>query len=309
MLDFSAQKLQLNAFSVLASNLIDAAKIGPLETILSMDLLENGDPGARNVWISQQIFNLLSHARVHSKFWANRLDRKALNNLASAPVLSRRELAEQVVSEGALPLGGLHQRAVPHATSGSTGVASRFFITDMNAGYSGLRSIAQYLFEGRSLELNRVSIKRAAVADKKGYTISSSPHWAGPLAQVFRNGTGRLVDFQHADYAQLGAELSQRPCGYFNTMPSQLMALASAMGRENFRKLRIAEFVSTGQTIPQELRELCDDSGIRVRDTYSSEEIGPIAFECAARPGTFHIATSNVVVECDEPFHEIDGQG
>ena len=31
MLDFSAQKLQLNAFSVLASNLIDGAKIGPFE--------------------------------------------------------------------------------------------------------------------------------------------------------------------------------------------------------------------------------------------------------------------------------------
>ena len=86
MLDFSAQKLQLNAFSVLPSNFMDGAKIGPLAPILAMDLLENGDPGARSAWVSQQVFNLLSHARVHSKFWANRLDRKALNNLARAPV-------------------------------------------------------------------------------------------------------------------------------------------------------------------------------------------------------------------------------
>jgi phenylacetate-coenzyme A ligase PaaK-like adenylate-forming protein len=85
------------------------------------------------------------------------------------------------------------------------------------------------------------------------------------------------------------------------------MALSDALGPEKFLGLQIKEFISTGQDIPEELRDLCRKSGIRVRDIYSCEEVGPIAFECSAYPGTLHIATSNVVVERDGPFQEVDG--
>ena len=305
---FLAQKLQLNAFSTLPSNLIDMPKIGPLAPILAMDLLENGDPAARNVWVNQQVFNLLAHARANSKFWAARLDRKAPNNLARAPVFRRQELVEQVQGEGCLPLSGQHRHAKPNVTSGSTGVASRFFISDMNAAYNGLRGAAQYLFEGRSLELNRVALSHVNVDDKRGYTISQTPHWAGPLAEVFRNGSGRTVNFQFPDFAQLGEELLRKPCGYFNSIPPLLVALANAMGQEKFTLLQIKEFISRGQQIPAETRELCREYGIRIRDTYSCEECGPIAFECSAIPGAFHVATSNVVVECEEPLQHVDGE-
>jgi phenylacetate-coenzyme A ligase PaaK-like adenylate-forming protein len=308
MLDFSAQKLQLNAFSTLPSNLIDMPKIGPLAPVLAMDLLENGDAAARNAWVNQQVFNLLTHARAHSKFWAARLDRKAPNNLARAPVFRRQELSEQVLGEGCLPLSGQHRHAKPHLTSGSTGIASRFFISDMNAAYNGLRGAAQYLFDGRSLEFNRVSFTLAKVDDKKGYAISHAPHWAGPLAEVFRNGSLRTVNFQFPDFAQLGEELLRKPCGYFNALPSFFLALRDALGQENFLKLQIKEFVSKGQHIPAEARDLCRESGIHIRDTYSCEEVGPIAFECSAIPGAFHVATSNVVVECEEPLLDVDGE-
>jgi phenylacetate-CoA ligase len=153
-----------------------------------------------------------------------------------------------------------------------------------------------------------VALSRADVSNERGYAISSSPNWAGPLAEIFRNGGARNIDFRHADYAQLGEELSRKPCGYFISLPSHLLALRAAMGQEKFLKLRIEEFISTGQEITEELRDLCRESGIRVRNVYSCEEVGPIAFECGAYPGTLHIATSNVVVECDEPLQEVDGQ-
>ena len=112
------------------------------------------------------------------------------------------------------------------------------------------------------------------------------------------------------DYAQLGEELCAEAVRLF-----QLDALRNswrspaAIGREKFRKLQIEEFISSGQTIPQETRELCGIPAVRIRDAFSSVEIGPIAFECGASPGAFHVATSNVVVECEESFQEIDGQG
>lgn len=178
----------------------------------------------------------------------------------------------------------------------------------MNAAYNGLRGVAQYLFEGRSLELNRVALSHVNVEDKRGYTISQTPHWAGPLAEIFRNGSGRTVNFQFPDFAQLGEELLRKPCGYFNSIPPLLMSLAGAMGQEKFMRLQIKEFISRGQQIPAETRDFCREAGIRIRDTYSSEEVGPIAFECSAIPGAFHVATSNVVVECEEPLQDVDGE-
>src|SRR5271167_1142269 len=95
MLDLSTQKLQTKAFSTAPVTIADPATFGPLAKILEIDLLEHGDPAAGNAWVRQQVFNLLTHARVHSKFWAKRLDRKAPHDLTRAPVLSRRDLVEQ----------------------------------------------------------------------------------------------------------------------------------------------------------------------------------------------------------------------
>jgi len=307
MLDLSTQKLQPNAFSKAPLTIVDTTKFMPLAKIVEIDLLEHGDPDTRNAWVSQQVFNLLFHARSHSKFWAKRLNQKTLYDLARAPVLSKRELAEQFEIDGCLLLGAEHGRAKEHSTSGSTGIATRFFVSDMNAAYNELRGLAQYLFDGRSLSLNRVSMGRDNVADKKGYAISELPNWAGALSGLFRSGKARSVRFQNGDYGQLGQELLRQPCGYFISAPTHLMSLCNAMGEDKFRKLQIVEFTSKGEQIPESLRDLCRRTGIRVRDIYSSEEVGPIGFECNVYPGLFHIATSNVVVECDGPLQQIDG--
>jgi phenylacetate-CoA ligase len=307
MLDLSSQKLQTKAFSTAAVTIANPATFGPLAKILEIDLLEHGDPAARNSWVSQQVFNLLSHARVHSKFWAKRLDRKTPHDLTRAPVLTRRDLVEQVTTEGCLPLGGQHGPVREHSTSGSTGIVTRFFVSDMNAAYNQLRVLAQFLFEGQCLALNSVRLTRDNVAGEKGYTITESPNWTGHLSGAFKGGVGRLIKFQDPDYCRLGAELLRKPCGYFNSLPSVLLSLANAMEEEEFRKLQIAQFRSRGEQIPQALRDLCRKEGIAVRDAYSSEEVGLIGVECTTYSGVFHIATSNVVVECDRPLQDFDG--
>jgi phenylacetate-CoA ligase len=307
MLDLSTQKLQTTAFSTAAVTIANPATFGPLAKILEIDLLEHGDPAARNSWVSQQVLNLLSHARVHSKFWAKRLDRKTPHDLTRAPVLSRRDLVEQVTTEGCLPLGREHGQAHEHITSGSTGIVTRFFISDMNTAYNQLRGLAQYLFEGQSLALNSVRMKREKVAGEKGYTITESPNWTGVLSGALRGGVGRFIKFQDPDYGQLGEELLRKPCGYFSSLPSVLLSLANAMGEHKFRRLQIVQFRSRGEQIPQALRDLFRKEGIRMRDTYSCEEVGPIGVECGIYSGVFHIATSNVVVERDRPLQDVDG--
>jgi hypothetical protein len=218
--------------------------LGPLVKVLEIDLLENGDPAARNAWVSQQVFNLMSHARAHSKFWAKRLHQKALHDLTRAPVLSKRELVEQVGTEGCLPLGAEHGRVTERSTSGSTGTATRFFVSDMNLSYNLLRGLAQYLFDGQSLMLNRVSLKRANVADKTGYKISEYPHWIGPLAGLCKSGRGRVIEYQNMDSPKLVEDILRYPGGYLSTVPSALLSLSEIMGEEKFRKWQVVQFLS-----------------------------------------------------------------
>jgi phenylacetate-coenzyme A ligase PaaK-like adenylate-forming protein len=49
--------------------------------------------------------------------------------------------------------------------------------------------------------------------------------------------------------------------------------------------------------IPEDVRTTLTDSGITVKSSYSSEEIGPIGFECPKFPDHYHVVSSNVLVE------------
>jgi phenylacetate-CoA ligase len=71
-----------------------------------------------------------------------------------------------------------------------------------------------------------------------------------------------------------------------------------------FRQLGVATWISVGGAVPAYVREGLDEVGIPIRATYSSEEVGPIGFECPTNPGVYHCAHSNVVVEAAAPFFE-----
>jgi phenylacetate-coenzyme A ligase PaaK-like adenylate-forming protein len=171
--------------------------------------------------------------------------------------------------------------------------------------------MAQSIFEKRNFALNLVTIRRGNVSDqyeKNGYKLEVHPNWGIPVSSVFK--TGKLIDVtvQTPNYERLARELLSRPRALYHTIPARLLALVEAMGEEKFQRLKIEEFISTSQEIPEELRRICNDARIRVRDTYTCEEVGPIGFECPIHTGVFHIATSNVIVECAEPFYCIGGQ-
>jgi hypothetical protein len=226
-------------------------------------------------------------------------------------VLTRNDLNEQVEAEGFLPFPGFPHAPKQHRTSGSTGVPARFYVNEMNSGFNLVRSMAQSIFDKRNISLNLVTFRRDIVSDqyhKNGYKLEVLPNWGIPTSSVFKTGKQIKVTVQNPNYEKLGGELLSRPRALYHTIPAHLLALAEAMGEEKFQRLRIAEFISVSQEIPEELRRICNDARIRVRDTYSCEEVGPIGFECPSHAGVFHIATSNVVVECVEPFHRIDGQ-
>src|SRR6266508_6594789 len=72
--------------------------------IASIDLIENGDWGARENWQKKQLGNLINHAYVRSNFWRQRIPAGAGRQdiLQNLPVLTRKDITLQVQHEGSL---------------------------------------------------------------------------------------------------------------------------------------------------------------------------------------------------------------
>jgi phenylacetate-CoA ligase len=127
--------------------------------IMEITLIEMGGRSAREHWQQIQLRNLLNHATQRSAFWRSRIGPKEASDadLASLPILTRQELRTQVASEGSLMRPGLGLSISTHATSGSSGIPVKFYVSSVNVSYNLRRSVAQYFMEGRDLSLTRLS--------------------------------------------------------------------------------------------------------------------------------------------------------
>src|SRR5262245_23141001 len=135
-IDFSQTELMDNAFSDRPMTFCDSAPKNFLLAVLDLVAIETGTRRARENWYNTQLQNLLSHAHRRSTFWKQRIGKKIDKvTLPDLPILSRRDLVEQVMTEGSL-LGGSDQITVTkHSTSGSSGTPTEFYISAMNAEY------------------------------------------------------------------------------------------------------------------------------------------------------------------------------
>ncbi len=171
--DFSGYRLRNRGYSEKPMTILDPEPRAMLLALTEIALIETGGRSAREHWQQVQLRNLVSHATQRSAFWRSRIGgRKASDiDLASLPILTRQDLRTQVASEGPLlrAADGLLTKA--HATSGSSGVPVSFFVSDFNANYNFIRSLAQFFLEGLDLSLNRTRFKIADAPVKDGISV------------------------------------------------------------------------------------------------------------------------------------------
>jgi phenylacetate-CoA ligase len=70
-------------------------------------------------------------------------------------------------------------------------------------------------------------------------------------------------------------------------------------GVELMKELNVKLWFHLSDYRDPEIVSALNDAGIRSLSSYSAAEIGPIAFECAKQQGYYHVAHSNVILECD----------
>ncbi len=310
-LDFSSLPLRDTGFSTRPTTILDAQPPkGALTAIVEMAMLETGPQPARDSWQKGQLRNLLRHASDRSGFWRARIggQRHVDIPLQALPVLTRTELQQQVSSEGSL----LHPRdRIPihqSSTSGSSGTPVRFFTSEVNRQYTGLRSVAQFFLEGADFSLNCTRAYRAAKDIKKEIIVQRSESWVGDLAPLVKSGAYKNIDYVSPDPDELVAELKKDAVGYLVGMPNFAEIIIASHGPEILRDIKVKQFVPRGEGLSRGLLKIFSDLDIPVRDTYSCEEMGPLAFECMTCRGHYHVATSNVIIEQGEESYGTDGK-
>jgi phenylacetate-CoA ligase len=310
--DFKNRPQNINGYSGQPFNFLDPEAHKFAAHIASIDLIENGDRLARESWQKTQLNNLVNHAYVRSNYWRQRipsgLSRQDI--LRHIPVLTRKDILVQTQNEGSLFPEKGSAAASTYETTGSTGTPLRVYVCEQNGYYNTVRSLAQFFLDDLSLDENRVQVApvvRFEDLQKKSRVRRSEEHWAGPFSGMYRNGKNKLLTF-NKDIDGLIAELSKDNVGYL-VCPSRVVEqILDSGGTELVKKLGIKLWIHLSDRRSQEVVERLKQIGIPSLSNYSAGEIGPIAYECTKHQGFYHVAHTNVIVECDDRLTStIDG--
>jgi phenylacetate-coenzyme A ligase PaaK-like adenylate-forming protein len=299
--DFSKLPLKNRAFSEKPMTFIDQEAKNFLAAVIDVVAIETGNRAAREYWQNKQLQNLLQFASQKSAFWRERIGTRKIKDIGPSdlPVLTRSDVAKQVETEGSLlPADG----TIPtkkFATSGSSGTPVQFFVSDMNAHYNTVRSLAQYFMEGRDLTLNRTRFSRAPRRIQDGFSVKKKDGSLGPLSGLFKCGTSKEFLHINPNRDLLFKELAKDPIGYLVVQPGLVESLFYDIDISFLSEHGTRLAILIDEEADEDLRNRFSAAGIPVRAIYSSQEVGYIGSECKDCPGAFHVAQSNVVIEVD----------
>ena len=301
--DLTTRSLHSNAYSELPFTFLDHAAQNYLANITAIDLIENGDRTARESWQNRQLTNLLRHAHARSKYWRQRMPARMINHgiMKFLPIQSREDIATQVKLEGSLVASDGKAPVSSYASTGSTGTPVKVYICPETGYYNVIRSLAQYFINGLSLEENRTYIGpevSLAKLEKDSLWVNSTSSWAGPLGSVFRNGSSKQITHKYDDAALINELLKDR-VGYLVCPNRYVDILMNNGGTDLIKKLGIKLWLHLSDYRDPQIVKALDDIGVPSLSSYSAGEIGPIAVECLKYQGFFHVAHTNVTVECD----------
>jgi phenylacetate-coenzyme A ligase PaaK-like adenylate-forming protein len=302
--DLTARALKPDAYDDHPFTFLKHAEQNDLANFAAIILIENGGRIARENWQNKQLTNLLRHAHARSKFWRQRMPSRLISHgiMNYLPIQGRQDIAAQVQLEGSL-VGDGKSPGSSYASTGSTGTPVKVFVCQENGYYTITRSLAQIFIDNLSLDENRVQISppiSSAKIENKTLALSSSDSWAGPLGGVFRNGSNKKIIYKHGDEDSLVRELLKSPVGYLVCPSRYVERLIDHSGIDLIKKFGIKLWLHNADYRNPEILKALKEIGIPSLSNYSAGEIGPIAFECKKYQGHFHVAHTNVIVECDK---------
>lgn len=260
--------------------------------------LEAGDARMHARFHQRMLSALLDHTMRHSPWWRARLAtvlaRPAQGTaLADLPVLERADLARQVETEGALPVPASHGEVRLHSTSGSSGMPLRFHVTDRGSRMNAHQYEADDERQGRSRQWPRATLNTRAEPHP------DRPHHHRPAQPALGEAGEYLRYWHHADARGHALWLGTLGVELLSVAPILLEELLDVYEAEpDLPRPRLRQVLTYAETVTPALRERAAAvTGAQIRDRYSCEEAGPLAFQCPRDPRRYHVAVGHVLLE------------
>lgn len=295
--------LKKDAFGANPSTILNPQERDIFGLVMEVLLVETSGHASWANWQRGQLNTLVEQISRRSKFHANRLAafRTGKKQLSEIPVQTRQDTIEQVKTEGALIRPADRLPTSLRSTTGSSGTPIKLYSTPINAKYISIRNLANEFQRNHDFRLNFVRIPlNPKVGDPSAVLeMGSVSNQQRPLWNMFSMGSQRFIRYQNC-IERLIDELKKRPVHRIATHPSTMDEILAFGGAEILRELGIRIWIPYSGHRDFSKDHLFNDVGIDIQGTYSSEEFGPIAYECNKCAGHFHVATSNVIVEADE---------
>ena len=184
-----------------------------------------------------------------------------------------------------------HGRMEAFQSSGSSGVPVTFWRSELVTRVNVSHYWADHRRQGRDLHTSMAVITGTPGPHDGSHKQLPADPWLHPGAQLGRNAP----QFTMREHALWVCE--QAP-NYLVTTPATLSSILSIVEMEQLKAPRISQVMTSSHVVEPVLRERTRRVlGASIRDRYSCEEIGPIAFQCPESDDFYHVAVANTLVE------------
>ncbi len=262
--------------------------------------MELGPPQWWQQWQKERLIELLAWLSAKNWWQAWAGSRKGppspTEALSGLPIMLREDYRGLIASH-APEAPAEHGNLSTYSTSGSSGIPVTFWRTEMALRINSNHYWADHQRQGRD-PMKRLAVLNGSVGKHEGtHRTESGEPWLHQGPQLCR----MLTDFTLEEHALW---LCNQSINYLATTPATLSGVLSAIERLGLRTPRISQVMTYAYAVEPQLREHAREIlGASIRDRYSCEEVGPLAFQCPDSDDYYHCAVTNVVVEV------VDAQG
>ncbi|MES2957448.1 MAG: phenylacetate--CoA ligase family protein [Pseudomonadota bacterium] len=249
-----------------------------------------------------QLRRLVPHAARHVPLYARTLrDFTAPESVTpqrwtDLPLLTRADLAPGGRALHSALVPREHGQVHPSKTSGSTGVAVEFQVTDLDNFFWKVFSLREHFWHRRDFSQKLMSIRYAKESVDAAARGLHSDAWGGATEGVVRTGAASLYHIE-AKLGFLAERLMVERPGYLLSHASLLSGLIDHCERHSLEPQGLKEVRSIGETMADDLRERCRKVwGVPVVDVYTCQEAGYLASQCPEHEH-YHVQSENVLLE------------
>ncbi len=264
--------------------------------------MENGPREQWQMWQRQRLREMLAWLS-QKPHWAEYVrpagaNLDAYDSWESMPVM-KRETYRHFIEAHEPNVPASHGPVHIYSTSGSTGVPVSFWFSKVASRLIESHYWADGRRQNRPLDSAFLTLNAKGQPHEGDHEVRPADPWIHSGLFLARYSPSFTMK-QNVEWlqTQIGNLPSPRKLVLLATYPALLSGLLSVIESGDAAPMQIDQIATSAETVEPALRARAKAAmGASIRDRYSCEELGPIAFQCPKSDEYQHVAVMNVMVE------------